>query len=91
MKYDGPVLIHIKTEKGKGYEFAEKSSDKYHGVTKFNVLTGKQDKGKNLAPSYTKVFANSLIKHAEKDSKIIGVTAAMPGGTGMDLFAEEVS
>ena len=89
MKYNGPILIHIKTEKGKGYEFAEKSSDKYHGVTKFNVLTGKQDKGKSLAPSYTKVFANSLIKHAEKDSKIIGVTAAMPGGTGMDIFAEK--
>ena len=89
MKYDGPILIHIKTEKGKGYEFAEKSTDKYHGVTKFNVLTGKQDKGKSFAPSYTKVFANSLIKHAEKDSKIIGVTAAMPSGTGMDLFAEK--
>ena len=89
MKYDGPILIHIKTEKGKGYEFAEKSADKYHGVTKFNVLTGKQDKGKSFAPSYTKVFANSLIKHAEKDSKIIGVTAAMPSGTGMDLFAEK--
>ena len=78
MKYDGPILIHIKTEKGKGYEFAEKSLDKYHGVTKFNVLTGQQDKGKSIAPSYTKVFANSLIKHAEKDSKIVGITAAMP-------------
>ena len=88
MKYDGPILIHIKTEKGKGYEFAEKSQDKYHGVTKFNVLTGKQEKGKSLAPSYTKVFANALIKHAKKDSKIVGVTAAMPSGTGMDLFAE---
>ena len=88
MKYDGPILIHIKTEKGKGYEFAEKSLDKYHGVTKFNVLTGQQDKAKNIAPSYTKVFANSLIKHAEKDSKIVGITAAMPSGTGMDLFAQ---
>ncbi|MDA9709732.1 1-deoxy-D-xylulose-5-phosphate synthase [Candidatus Pelagibacter sp.] len=88
MKYDGPILIHIKTEKGKGYEFAEKSLDKYHGVTKFNVLTGQQDKVKNIAPSYTKVFANSLIKHAEKDSKIVGITAAMPSGTGMDLFAQ---
>ena len=75
MKYQGPILIHIKTEKGKGYEFAEKSLDKYHGVSKFNVLTGKQDKGKSLAPSYTKVFANTLVNHAEKDSKIIGVTA----------------
>ena len=89
MKYDGPILIHIKTEKGKGYEFAEKSSDKYHGVSKFNVLTGQQEKGKNLAPSYTKVFANALIKHAERDSKIIGVTAAMPSGTGMDIFAQK--
>tara|TARA_Y100000590_G_scaffold101500_1_gene115275 strand:- start:1056 stop:2996 length:1941 start_codon:yes stop_codon:yes gene_type:complete len=89
MKYDGPILIHIKTEKGKGYEFAEKSSDKYHGVSKFNVLTGQQEKAKSIAPSYTKVFANTLIKHAEKDSKIIGVTAAMPSGTGMDLFAEK--
>ena len=89
MKYDGPILIHVKTEKGKGYKFAEKSIDKYHGVSKFNVLTGKQDKGKSLAPSYTKVFANALIKLAEKDSKIVGVTAAMPGGTGMDLFAEK--
>ena len=89
MRYDGPILIHIKTEKGKGYKFAEKSLDKYHGVSKFNVLTGKQEKGKSTAPTYTKVFANSLIKHAEKDSKIIGVTAAMPGGTGMDLFAEK--
>ena len=89
MKYDGPILIHIKTEKGKGYEFAEKSLDKYHGVTKFNVLTGKQEKGRNLAPSYTNVFANTLIKHAEKDSKIVGVTAAMPSGTGMDIFAEK--
>tara|TARA_Y100001970_G_C14236697_1_gene862274 strand:+ start:699 stop:2609 length:1911 start_codon:yes stop_codon:yes gene_type:complete len=89
MKYDGPILIHIKTEKGKGYEFAEKSLDKYHGVTKFNVLTGQQDKGKSIVPSYTKVFANSLIKHAEKDSKIVGITAAMPGGTGMDLFAKK--
>ena len=89
MKYDGPILIHIKTEKGKGYEFAEKSSDKYHGVSKFNVLTGQQEKGKNLAPSYTKVFANALIKHAERDSKIVGVTAAMPSGTGMDIFAQK--
>ena len=89
MKYEGPILIHIKTEKGKGYEFAEKSLDKYHGVTKFNILTGKQEKNNDSAPSYTKVFASSLIKHAEKDSKIVGVTAAMPGGTGMDLFAKK--
>ena len=82
-------MIHIKTEKGKGYEFAEKSADKYHGVTKFNVNTGVQEKSKSNIPSYTKVFANTLIKHAEKDSKIIGVTAAMPSGTGMDIFGEK--
>ena len=89
IKYDGPIMIHIKTEKGKGYEFAEKSSDKYHGVTKFNVTTGVQEKSKNNKPSYTKIFANTLIKHAEKDSKIVGITAAMPSGTGMDLFAKK--
>ena len=89
IKYDGPIMIHIKTEKGKGYKFAEKSLDKYHGVTKFNVTTGVQEKSKSNVPSYTKIFANTLIKHAEKDSKIVGITAAMPSGTGMDLFAEK--
>ena len=89
VNYDGPIMIHIKTKKGKGYEFAEKSTDKYHGVTKFNVNTGVQEKSKSNIPSYTKVFANTLIKHAEKDSKIIGVTAAMPSGTGMDIFGEK--
>ena len=89
IKYDGPIMIHIKTEKGKGYEFAEKSSDKYHGVTKFNITTGEQEKSKSNKPSYTKIFANTLIKHAEKDSKIVGITAALPSGTGMDLFAEK--
>ncbi len=88
INYDGPILIHIKTEKGKGYEFAEKSSDKFHGVSKFNVNTGVQEKSKSNAPSYTKVFANTLIKHAEKDSKIIGITAAMPSGTGLDIFGK---
>ena len=89
LNYEGPIMIHIKTEKGKGYEFAEKSHDKYHGVSKFNVKTGIQEKSKSNIPSYTKVFANTLIKHAEKDSKIIGITAAMPSGTGMDLFSEK--
>jgi len=89
MNHDGPIMIHIKTEKGKGYEFAEKSHDKYHGVTKFNVKTGIQEKSKSNIPSYTNVFAKTLIKHAEKDSKIIGITAAMPSGTGMDLFSEK--
>ncbi len=89
LNHEGPIMIHIKTEKGKGYEFAEKSIDKYHGVTKFNVKTGVQEKSKSNIPSYTKVFANTLIKHAENDSKIIGITAAMPSGTGMDLFFEK--
>jgi len=89
INYNGPILIHIKTEKGKGYKFAEKSADKYHGVTKFNVNTGVQEKSKSSFPSYTKVFAKTLIKHAEKDSKIIGITAAMPSGTGMDIFGEK--
>ena len=89
LNHEGPIMIHIKTEKGKGYEFAEKSHDKYHGVSKFNVKTGIQEKSKSNIPSYTKVFANTLIKHAENDSKIIGITAAMPSGTGMDLFSEK--
>ena len=89
INFEGPIMIHIKTEKGKGYEFAEKSSDKFHGVTKFNVNTGVQEKSKSNIFSYTKVFANTLIKHAEKDSKIIGITAAMPSGTGMDFFGEK--
>ena len=71
-------MIHIKTKKGKGYEFAEKSDDKYHGVSKFDVSTGMQEKTTSTNPSFTKVFANTLIKHAEKDSKIVGITAAMP-------------
>jgi len=89
INYEGPIMIHIKTEKGKGYKFAEKSEDKYHGVTKFNVDTGIQEKTKSNTPPYTKVFSNTLIKHAEKDSKIIGITAAMPSGTGMDKFGEK--
>ncbi len=89
INFEGPIMIHIKTEKGKGYEFAEKSDDKYHGVTKFNVNTGVQEKSQSVNPSYTKVFANTLVKHAEKDSKIIGITAAMPSGTGMDIFGKK--
>ncbi len=87
--HEGPIMIHIKTEKGKGYSFAENALDKYHGVSKFNVKTGIQEKSKSNVPSYTKVFANTLIKHAEKDSRIIGITAAMPSGTGMDIFGEK--
>ena len=87
--FDGPIMIHIKTKKGKGYQFAENSKDKYHGVSKFNIQTGVQEKSSSKIPSYTSVFANTLIKHAERDSKIIGITAAMPSGTGMDLFAKK--
>ena len=87
--HQGPVLIHVRTEKGKGYKPAENSGDKYHGVSKFNVSTGKQSKSKSNTPSYTKVFAETLIKHAEQDTKIIGITGAMPSGTGLNLFEKK--
>ncbi|MBC6402232.1 MAG: 1-deoxy-D-xylulose-5-phosphate synthase [Hyphomonadaceae bacterium] len=83
---NGPVLIHAVTQKGKGYAPAENSADKYHGVSKFNIVTGEQAKSKPDAPKYTTVFADSLIRQAEKDDRIVGITAAMPGGTGMDMF-----
>jgi 1-deoxy-D-xylulose-5-phosphate synthase len=86
--HQGPVLIHAVTRKGKGYAPAENSADKYHGVAKFDVVTGKQAKPKANAPSYTRVFAQSLIQEAERDEKIVGITAAMPDGTGLDLFGE---
>ena len=86
---NGPFLVHIVTKKGKGYEPAEKSADKYHGVVKFDVATGAQAKSKAAAPAYTKVFAESLIREAKKDEKIVAITAAMPSGTGLDLFAKE--
>ncbi|MSP45905.1 MAG: 1-deoxy-D-xylulose-5-phosphate synthase [Xanthobacteraceae bacterium] len=82
----GPILVHCRTQKGKGYGPAEQSPDKYHGVVKFDVATGVQAKAKSNAPSYQKVFGESLIKEARKDDKIIGITAAMPSGTGIDLF-----
>ena len=85
---NGPMLVHVVTQKGKGYAPAEASADRYHGVVKFDVATGKQSKAKGGAPSYTKVFSQSLIKEAEKDSRIIGITAAMPGGTGLDAFGK---
>jgi 1-deoxy-D-xylulose-5-phosphate synthase len=88
-KHEGPILIHAITKKGKGYKPAEESGDKYHGVSKFNVLTGEQSKGKSKSPSYTKVFANTLIKHAENDTKIVAITGAMPSGTGLDLFEKK--
>src|ERR1700688_779819 len=83
---EGPILVHVVTQKGKGYPPAEASSDKYHGVVKFDIATGKQDKAKANAPSYTKVFGESLVKEARKDDKIVAITAAMPGGTGVDIF-----
>src|SRR5450432_3525020 len=85
----GPVLVHVVTQKGKGYAPAEKSADKYHGVVKFDVATGAQAKAKGGAPQYTKVFADSLIKEARKDDHVVAITAAMPAGTGLDLFAQE--
>ena len=88
-KYNGPILVHVVTKKGKGYKPAEDSGDKYHGVSKFNVITGEQTKPKTNTLSYTKVFANTLIKHAENDTKIIGITGAMPSGTGMDIFGKK--
>jgi 1-deoxy-D-xylulose-5-phosphate synthase len=85
----GPILVHVVTKKGKGYPPAEASDDKYHGVNRFNVITGAQVSVKPKAPSYTKVFAQSLIEEARKDDKIVAITAAMPSGTGLDLFAKE--
>ncbi len=85
----GPILVHVVTKKGKGYPPAEASDDKYHGVAKFNVITGAQVKPTANAPSFTKVFAQSLIAEARKDDKIVAITAAMPDGTGLDLFGKE--
>ena len=84
----GPVLIHVVTRKGKGYPPAEESADKYHGVSKFDVITGAQAKATPNAPSYTKVFGQTLVQEAEHDEKIVGITAAMPSGTGIDIFSE---
>jgi 1-deoxy-D-xylulose-5-phosphate synthase len=86
--YDGPVLIHVVTRKGKGYPPAETAADKYHGVAKFDVVTGKQAKPAPKAPAYQNVFAKALIAEAEHDDKIVAVTAAMPSGTGLNKFAE---
>jgi 1-deoxy-D-xylulose-5-phosphate synthase len=84
----GPILVHLVTQKGKGYAPAEHSADKYHGVSKFNVITGAQSKAPSNAPSYTNVFAESLIQEANDDPRIVAITAAMPSGTGLDKFAE---
>ncbi|MBP02318.1 MAG: 1-deoxy-D-xylulose-5-phosphate synthase [Rhodospirillaceae bacterium] len=88
-KAGGPFLIHVVTQKGKGYAPAEQSADKYHGVAKFDVVSGDQAKALNKGPSYTSVFSDSLIKEAEKDKKIVALTAAMPDGTGLDKFAKK--
>ncbi|GGF53909.1 1-deoxy-D-xylulose-5-phosphate synthase [Azorhizobium oxalatiphilum] len=84
----GPILVHVVTQKGKGYPPAEASADKYHGVVKFDVVTGAQMKAKSNAPSYTKVFAETLISEAARDDKVVAITAAMPSGTGLDLFGQ---
>jgi 1-deoxy-D-xylulose-5-phosphate synthase len=85
---NGPVLIHVVTKKGKGYAPAESAADKYHGVSKFNVLTGEQKKPNAKAPSYQNVFGQELVKHAEQDPRIVAITAAMPSGTGVDIFGK---
>ena len=85
----GPILVHVVTQKGKGYQPAEASPDKYHGVAKFNVVTGVQAKPQTTLPSYTRVFADSLVAEAKKDPKIVAITAAMPDGTGLDIFGRE--
>ncbi len=85
---DRPVLVHVVTQKGKGYAPAESASDKYHGVAKFDVITGEQAKPKSNAPTYTEVFASELIKQARRDPTVVAITAAMPSGTGLDRFAE---
>ena len=86
---NGPILVHVVTQKGKGYAPAEASADKYHGVGKFNVLTGEMKKSNSKGPAYTKVFADALIAEAKKDKRIVAITAAMPAGTGLDHFAKE--
>jgi 1-deoxy-D-xylulose-5-phosphate synthase len=84
----GPILVHVVTEKGRGHPFTAPNAEKYHAVVKFDVVTGTEHKTKSNVPSYTKVFAESLIKEAERDSKVMAITAAMPSGTGLDLFAK---
>ena len=88
-KHNGPFLIHAITQKGKGYQPAEESKDKYHGVTKFNVATGEQSKSTTNKPSYTNVFGDTLTAHAQRDSKIVAITGAMPSGTGINIFQKQ--
>ena len=87
-RQNAPVLIHVVTQKGKGFESDKGGHEKYHAVSKFDVVTGAQVKTKTNAPSYTKVFADALVKEAEKDEKVVAITAAMPSGTGLDIFGE---
>ena len=87
-KTPGPVLVHVVTEKGRGYPPAEESRDKYHGVSRFDIITGTQNKSSAKAPTYTKVFASALVEEAERDERIVAVTAAMPEGTGLNLFQD---
>src|SRR6202023_4346573 len=89
LKENGPVLIHVVTEKGHGYLSAEQSDDKWHSVAKFDVVTGAQAKSSPKAPQYTTVFAKSLIKEAEKDDRIVAIGAARPAGTGLNLFGDK--
>ncbi len=86
---DGPILVHVVTKKGKGYPPAEKATDKFHGVSKFDIVTGKQNKSSNKIPTYTNIFSRALTRHAAEDDKIIAVTAAMPSGTGLNFFGEK--
>ncbi|PPR79638.1 MAG: 1-deoxy-D-xylulose-5-phosphate synthase [Alphaproteobacteria bacterium MarineAlpha2_Bin1] len=86
---DGPILVHVVTKKGKGYPPAEKATDKFHGVSKFDIVTGKQNKSSNKIPTYTNVFSRALTRHASEDDKIVAVTAAMPSGTGLNFFGEK--
>jgi len=90
-KESGPVLLHVVTQKGYGYAPAEQSDDKYHGVSKFDIATGEQKKATAAAPAYTEVLAKSLVKQAEEDEKIVAITAAMPSGTGLDVFGKSFS
>jgi len=85
----GPTLIHVCTKKGHGYAPAENSADKYHGVSKFNIQTGQQSKAPANAPSYTSIFGNSLLEEAKSDTRVVGITAAMPSGTGINILANE--
>ena len=85
----GPVLIHVVTKKGKGYLPAEKSHEKYHGVSKFNIATGEQQKSSDLKKSYTNIFSEALINEAHLDKSIVGISAAMPSGTGLDKFQKQ--